>query len=100
MTEEGSYTYDIKEYGYDENGASIKFEVDRDEAFNYNYMWLNWGILDNSTDDNIRRVIGKEEPFYYYNEMSFSDYYDRSYIFLIFLISFVGSLFPIFGIPV
>ena len=74
--------------------------MDEDESYGYKYVWLNWGIFDSAGDDNIIDINGSDKPFLVQNSISFSDYYDREYIFIAFFLSLMGSLVSFLGWPI
>jgi hypothetical protein len=58
--------------------ARLRVIVDRDEPFREdNQIWMNWGVFDNTTDDDLSKVHGSRDYFIYKIETFYDEYFDR-----------------------
>ena len=79
---------------------TFAFTIDNDEIYGLKYLWLNWGIFDSSFDDDQGKVYGGDEPFLIQNSLFYSDFYDREFMFIIFGINTLASIFSVLGWPI
>jgi len=74
--------------------------LNRDEGFGTNKLYINWGLFGDNYDDDINKVLGpKNQPYTYYNELRFGDFFDRQIVFILLGISAAASIFNVYAIP-
>lgn len=96
MTELGQEDYAVSngllENTINKDKVVLTFYSRLDEPIGTNDLFINWGIFASSTDTNLSYVNGQYRPYRYNTILTFSDHYDREFLFVSFCVSAVFSL--------
>lgn len=104
LTEVGYQEFLLSQWG-NENSISpesfiLTFYTYSDEPFGKSEIFINWGVFPDAQNSDIGYVFGQARPYTYYNVLSYSDHFDREFIFLSLLASAIASIFGPLAWPI
>lgn len=78
----------------------LTFYTYLEEPIGESELYLNWGVFSSSVDYDVQNVYGQARPYEYTNTVSYSDAFDRLFLFLGFFTSAIASFLGPLGWPI